>query len=121
MRRKKKEADTRSLPGCLLWILFFVLLYLFSRCSVPRSLPDRSINAILDSVAWGDHNRHTLWFTATDGQPVRIRNDYRQMTRPRYQIGGKYHIQWRSADGDPCGDSTRKVPASVRPGWRTGG
>jgi len=118
MRRKKKETDTRSLPGCLLWILFFLVVYLFSRCTVARSLPDRSMNVILDSVKWRDHNRHTIWLTATDGQPVRIVNDYRQMNRPRYQLGGKYHVIWRSSDGDPCKDSTGKVPASLRPGWR---
>ena len=105
--------------GCLLWIILFLIIYFMGRCAPARMEPRSHHNAILDSIKWRDHNRHDLWLTDTSGQTIRIRNDYPQMTRPRYRVGGKYHVTWDPRYGNPFRDSTIKVPVAVRPGWRS--
>lgn len=109
--------------GCLFWIVaLLVFLLIFSKANkvhgqANRWLPDSHLNLTLDSVDWRDHNRHTIWLSNDAGDSILILHDWATMERPRYRIGGRYHIAWRGRDGDPC-DKNNRLRFELSPGWR---
>lgn len=105
--------------GCLYWIIIGLLVYFFfARCTPTRTawVPDTYRNVTLHRVTWTDHNRHTLWLVG-QGDTLRVVRNNPSMTRPRYTVGTRYHIAWRSQDGELC-DSTHRLRFTLKPGWR---